>query len=164
MASKPRSLTAVVSSAPPTSDPLRWWDAHDERVRLELKALFSPRADSSSYAAEVDEAGRTRWRRLPRVEAVFVEGEFVPAESAPPDEEDWNRDLYENLVAHPEINIHLFQPKTFHICTAHPAPRRALEEGLVPADFACPLGREGCPMRAILDLRPGRALRLRRAG
>jgi hypothetical protein len=63
--------------------------------------------------------------------------------------------LYEYLVNH-EITIP--EPRSFHICTAHPQARAALRAGVLSPTFVCPREEEACPMRTLLDLQPGSSL------
>jgi hypothetical protein len=77
---------------------------------------------------------------------------FVEAGSEPAD--DGNLDLYEWLIGH-EIIV---EDRVFHICSAHQDVRTALSKRLIVADFVCPLRSSTCPMRAILDLHPGKDL------
>jgi len=50
--------------------------------------------------------------------------------------------------------------RTFHICTRHVAPRLAVAAGRVAADFQCPFGANECPMRLLMNTRPGHSLQL----
>lgn len=68
-------------------------------------------------------------------------------------DEDANVDFYEYLVNH---EVYLVDAPPMHICTAHPAARAALAKGHVRASFECPRGERACPMRALLDAKPGR--------
>jgi hypothetical protein len=61
-------------------------------------------------------------------------------------------DLYDWIVGH---ELEFFHPRTIHICSAHPAARAAVDDRVLHADFACPLGNVACPMRTLLDLAPG---------
>jgi hypothetical protein len=71
--------------------------------------------------------------------------------------DDEGLDFYEYLVNH---DIVLDDGRRFHICSAHPQARQVLASGLLPAGFRCPIGRDECPMRAILAVSPGRHVRL----
>jgi hypothetical protein len=72
-----------------------------------------------------------------------------------------NVDFYEHLVNH---ELWLDDGPSFHICTAHSAARAAVSRGLLPASFACPLSDAQCPMRILLDERPGYDVRMGLAG
>lgn len=76
------------------------------------------------------------------------------------DADDDGADLYEWVVGH---ELAFFAPRVFHICTAHPEARGVLARGLLPRDFACPLGRADCPMRGLVVASGGRDVRLREA-
>jgi hypothetical protein len=101
------------------------------------------------------EARRTLKRRGAKPRLVLL-GRFVDAE--PGDEASAEPcDFYEYLVAH---ELSLDDGRRFHICRAHDRARRALSEGRLRADFACPLDRDDCPMRKLLDQRVGSDLLL----
>ena len=115
---------------------------------------------SDTQAAEVDqwwrglaprdrrELRRDPGRPPPRVVARFVEpGEDVGAED----------DFYEYLVNH---EIYIDDGPKYHICSAHPEARAVLSAGRIPAAFRCPRGEKACPMRVLLDQRPGHDVRL----
>jgi hypothetical protein len=102
-----------------------------------------------SLSADEQNELRNSGRRPPiRVVARFVE---PGAGSEPAD------DFYEYLVNH---EIYIDDGPRFHICTAHPDARAAAAAGHIPAAFRCPRGETECPMRTLLDLCPGRDVRL----
>jgi hypothetical protein len=70
---------------------------------------------------------------------------------------DFPIDFYEYLVNH---EISLSDTRSYHVCTQHEAAAAVVRAGLIPAAFACPLGRADCPMRRVLAVEPGRSLRL----
>jgi hypothetical protein len=87
-------------------------------------------------------------RPAPRVVARFVE---------PGDPAEGTDDFYEYLVNH---EIYLDDGPPLHICTAHPEARAAVRAGHLPLAFQCPRRDLACPMRALLDRRPGHDVRL----
>lgn len=90
-------------------------------------------------------------RVRPQLVARFVDDPFYEPTSV---------DFYEYLVNHEiELEDHGVQ----HICSAHREARAAIGRGFVHADFVCPRRESTCPMRALLDLAPGRHLKLVRA-
>jgi hypothetical protein len=89
--------------------------------------------------------------------AVRVEATFVDEQDDSP-HDFWHDDYYEYLVNH---EIYLFDAPRFHICTRHPVAARAAQLGLIARGFACPFASGDCPMRNLLDLSPGRSVRLR---
>jgi hypothetical protein len=101
--------------------------------------------------AERDSLRRDAGRPPAGVLARFTDGESVG------DDGDDATDFYEYLVNH---EIYLDDGRTFHICSAHPQARGCLAAGHVPSTFQCPRRDAGCPMRALLDLAPGRDVRL----
>jgi hypothetical protein len=66
-------------------------------------------------------------------------------------------DFYEYLVNH---EIFIDDGPKYHFCSAHPEARAVLSAGHIPAAFRCPRGESACPMRVLLDRRPGRDVRL----
>lgn len=135
-----------------------WWEKLTDRDRAELQDLWDERQNSCAYARATTETGATEWRKLP----IVVRGRFFDADTPTNDElETWNVDLYEFLLDHPEVKIvETFTERTFHFCTAHERAREVLKNGVIPADFVCPYDSGHCPMRAILDLKPGHSLKL----
>jgi hypothetical protein len=125
----------------------RWWDSLSEAERGHVAGLWDDRREVHFFAPQADEAGRVDdWEQVPRVAG----GRFLP-----PDDawglDDWGPGYFEHLLQHPELML-LWEPaeRTFHIgCTRHAAARAALEEGAVPADFACPLHSSACPLRTL---------------
>ncbi len=115
---------------------------------------------SDTQAAEVDEwwrglapldrreLRRGGGRRPTRVVARFVE---------PDDDTDTSDAFYEYLVNH---EIYIDDGPKYHICSAHPEARAVLAAGRIPEGFRCPRADEGCPMRALLDQRPGHDVQL----
>ena len=114
---------------------------------------------SGAQAAEVDEW----WRALAplerrelrrgagrptRVVARFVE---------PDDATEVSHDFYEYLVNH---EIYIDDGPKYHICSAHPEARAVVGAGRIPEGFRCPRGEKVCPMRALLDQRPGHDVQL----
>jgi hypothetical protein len=135
-----------------------WWSKLTDRDRAELQTLWDERQNSCAYAHATTETGAPEWRKLP----IVVRGRFFDADTPTNDElEAWNVDLYEFLLDHPEVKIaETFTERTFHFCTAHEHAREVLKNGVLPADFICPFDAGDCPMRAILDLKPGQSLKL----
>ena len=102
-----------------------------------------------SLAPDVRRELRRDGGRPPRrVVARFVEPDEGPAET---------HDFYEYLVNH---EIYIDDGPKYHICSAHPAARAVVAAGRIPATFRCPRGESACPMRVLLDRRPGRDVRL----
>jgi hypothetical protein len=66
-------------------------------------------------------------------------------------------DFCEYLVNH---EIYLGDGPKYHICSAHPEARTVLAAGRIPAGFRCPRGEKVCPMRVLLDQRPGHDVQL----
>ena len=122
-----------------------WWDALSDTDRSELTALCDPRHDDF-FGADADDPPTVRG------------GRFVPHDDAWGLEE-WGPDWFDHLLAHPEV-VQAMVPRTFHICTRHPAARAALAAGHIPDDFTCPFASSDCPMRRLLAASPGRSLLL----
>ena len=102
--------------------------------------------------------GERRWLRRSWRTDVSLTGRFVARRKRPETlAEHPHLDWYEYLVAH---EIVLGDGPRYHICSAHTAARRAILDGILRTDFVCPLRRAACPMRLVLDVAPGRDLRL----
>lgn len=89
-------------------------------------------------------------------------GVFVDDDTAREDELDnamWSDDFREYVTAHEELVFHVGD-RSFHICRAHPAARAVAEAGVIPAGFACPLGRGACPFVGARSARPGASMHL----
>ena len=121
---------------------------------------------SGSEAAQVDAWWRglaARDRRELRRDAgrppIRVVGRFVE----PGNDDEVSIDFYEYLVNH---EIYINDGPMYHICSAHPEARAAISKGRIPATFVCPRREKECPMRKVLDERPGYDVRfsLRRGG
>jgi hypothetical protein len=83
-----------------------------------------------------------------RIVARFVE---------PGGDEEASSDFYEYLVNH---EIYLDDGPELRICSAHAEARAVIANGRIPATFGCPRNEKECPMRALLDHRPGCDVRL----
>jgi hypothetical protein len=147
ISSLPAGLQALLSPAD-LAVARAWWSALAEPERSALLASWDPRAHSCRYSRP---EGEGRWRRL----AIRVEAE-VPGDEDP-EEIDWPIDLYEYYIAH-EI-ILSDETRGFHICSRHEAGRRAARGGGIAAQFACPAGEAGCPLRALSAQAGGERLR-----
>src|SRR5689334_2088712 len=84
----------------------------------------------------------TSWRDQP-LELVAMP---VDAEAAT-EHEAWTDQLREYIDGHEEIGFFL-QERRFHICRAHPAARRVIATGTIPAGFTCPRAHAACPFAA----------------
>ena len=103
------------------------------------------------------------WKSLSPKERESLREHRFPAEvcarfEEPGDDEslDIPDDFYEYVIAH---EITLSAERTFHICRAHEEALRVVAQGLIPADFVCPLAKDDCPMRVLLAESPGRSVR-----
>ena len=94
------------------------------------------------------ELRRGAGRPTERVVARFVD---------PDDATDASDDFYEFLVNH---EIYIDDGPKYHICSAHPEARAVVASGRIPEGFRCPRGEQLCPMRALLDQRPGHDVQL----
>ena len=123
----------------------QWWSGLEPLAREQVLRLW----EACSLDAGPEETNQ--------VGGVRVEGQFVDGEEGPG---FWDPAFYDYLVNH---EIFLSEKPRFHICVRHPVARQAVERGLIPADFECPFGDSECQMRKVLDLSPGKSLRLRLA-
>lgn len=123
-----------------------WWGELDDASRAELIRLWESCADSYFGAGHVhDQPMRMRVVAAP----IDSEGDTF--------EGFWSHDFYDYLVAH---EVCYPQQKTFHVCTAQCAARRAVEAGIIPRDFECPVADAACLMKRALQISGGRSLRL----
>ena len=124
-----------------------WWATLSDVEREEMTERWaaetseSPDAGDSGAFTVLLEA---RFVESARGEELLVEAEERLALATL---DDW-------IQGHPEYAWGLTE-RTFHICRAHPKARAAVRAGVVPADFRCPLARDQCPMRKLLNTRPG---------
>lgn len=133
-----------------------WWDSLSAEARAEVSFVCDERQDGSFFGPIPDDQSGP----VPGV----VVGWFVPHDDAW-GLEDWGPDFFEYMLGHPE-QYPIWEPtsRTFHIgCTAHPAARACLAAGRIPADFRCPAGSPGCPIRRLLATASDRSIRLDRA-
>ncbi|RQP25208.1 hypothetical protein [Piscinibacter terrae] len=128
-----------------------WWETLPPAERHELVLSWMIQADTCRYAREAQS-----WFELP----VLVGARFLPRENDSNDDgSEWNQDLYEYLINHPELAL-VQHGIVHHICTSEPSVRRALKQGLIAADFECSAGHEACPVRQLLAHRPGSDVKL----
>lgn len=100
-----------------------------------------------------------RHLRVVRARDEVIVARYVEPGAAP-DDEDGDKNLYDYLVNH---EIWLQDTHVFHICSAEPEARAVLRQRHLPIDFACPRrANERCPMRQLLALCPGHAVRFTR--
>lgn len=138
-----------------------WWARLRARERRELTSLSDPRAESCQHQRVARADGSAVWYGLPiRVKGLFVNYPNSVRDMEDKAEEVFPWDLYEYLVADGPVSV---GERVYHVCTRERAAREALRTGHLRADFTCPLARPDCPMRRLLDLSPGRSLRLQRA-
>ena len=123
---------------------LVWWEALSADNQAEHAILCDLRQDDF-FGPEAD---------APRVRG----GRFIPHDDAWGFAE-WGPEWFDHLLAHPEV-VQAMVPRTFHICTLHPAARAALAAGHIPTDFTCPFASAECPMRRLLAASPGHSVRL----
>jgi hypothetical protein len=122
-------------------------------------AAWWRRLDAAARADLVARWGRPRCPDEPAVELLGV---FVDDATERADELDnamWSDDFREYVTAHDELVFHV-PARSFHICRAHPAARAVVARGVIPAGFACPLGRAGCPFVEAASGRPRAAMHL----
>ncbi|MEM7158874.1 MAG: hypothetical protein AAF799_38905 [Myxococcota bacterium] len=129
---------------------MTWWMTLDADERRALVGSWA--ADAPSRPELDDEL------------MLLLEPRFID-----PSNREHQRNLEENYEAyvqrleyirsHPEYKWSL-EVRNFHICRAHRRARAAVETGRLRADFECPLARDSCPMRRLLDLRPGHDVEL----
>lgn len=123
----------------------RWWSRLETTER---RSFVEAWAADDTIASEHDPAL-----------TVLLEPRFIDAGSREV-QEDRNEDrvarraLLDWVVAHPEYRWGLAE-RSFHICRAHRHARDTVRVGFIPANFRCPLKRRRCPMRRLLEEKPG---------
>ena len=117
-----------------------WWAELDEPARGDVIQLWRDACFNEPAAV--------------RVAATFVDSRETEDQATL-----WHNDFYEYLVNH-EICF-LANQRRSHVCTLHPAARTAVASGCIDAGFECPLSHEDCPMRRLLQITPGKSIRLR---
>ena len=133
----------------------RFWNDLDPAARADLALLYDERNETCKYLRTEGPGKKTRWWKLP----VRVEGRFVVRADPEPRDLFPSLDFYEYLINH-EVYLHELDGTRHHICSAHERARETLRAGLIPATFSCPLAKEGCPMRKLLDVAQGRSIAL----
>lgn len=121
---------------------LSWWEGLSESE----KQYFD-----TSYLME-------RIREKP-AESLRFYAEFIDPEDNPDVDGFWVAGLYEYMVNH-ELSLSLREFYVGGVCTHTDAARLAVQKGIIPADFVCPLGKKDCPMLRLLGIEPGKSLRL----
>jgi hypothetical protein len=139
----PVQLIASLSPADRTAV-AQWWAALSDTNQSEFVALCDPRRDECFFGTAEDDPATP----VPLV----LGGRFVPKEDTTGWAE-WNAELFDYLVCHPEFAEPL-RVRIFRICSRHQLPRSVLEAGKIPSDFQCPLASENCPIRGLLRLSP----------
>lgn len=114
-----------------------WWTALSDDARADLERMCDPGATCEEPPIRlvgrlVDEETR-RETRLAR------------------------QQLFDYIANHEEIQFFL-RDVEHHICRAHPAARRVIRTGFLPATFRCPVGSGSCPMRRIVDAAGGKSV------
>lgn len=124
----------------------QWWERQDDTSRSDLIELWESCADRFF--------GENREEEEPMRLRVVA----TPADPASDTYEGfWSHDLYDYLVSH---EAYYLGQKTFHVCTAQCAARRAVERGVIPHDFHCPVADSSCLMKGALQLSGGATIRL----
>jgi len=131
----------------------QWWEELSARTRADFSLMWDQRAEDSALYGFVD-GDELVWRELP----LELVGEFIEPDSAPFSHDELQQQLLEFVNNHEEIEFFIVERK-FHICRAHAAARQIVVDGILPADFSCPLSSGDCPMRRLLELEPGKSLR-----
>lgn len=127
----------------------RWWrEELDDEARRQVLSLWSDCGDQyygpgrmGDYPMEMRVKG-TRMKEAEKVETY---------------EGFWNHQFYDYLVNH---EAYYFEEIMVHVCTAELAARRAIESGILAADFQCGIPVESCPIRKRVEQADGCGIRL----
>ena len=120
-----------------------WWDSVDKDEKSKLMQSWSPESDTCKNTL-----AEGKWEELP----IIIVGRLTDTE----ENKDWNSDLYEFFVNHPEFFISGL-PICFHVCTNEEVIRHALRKGFIPKNFFCSM-KTSCLMKPIINALNGKAL------
>jgi hypothetical protein len=151
-ASPPAALLAGQSEAERQRTAV-WWRTIDAESQAEFLQAFDSRADRTDFYGLVED-GKIRWHELP----IELRGALSDDENDV-EHRQFKQQLLEYISKHEDVQFFLVDRK-LHICRAHPAARAAIQSGVIPAAFVCPLADADCPMRHIIDHCGGRSVRL----
>jgi hypothetical protein len=138
----PADLLAVLP--PGSSDVARqWWAALPVEDRNRVAQLWDERVEVQFFTPQENESGAVDdWEQVPTV----CGGRFVPSDND--GRAEWQPGYFEHLLQHPELVMaYESERRVFYLgCTQHPAARKCLADGNVPANFTCPLRDTNCPL------------------
>jgi hypothetical protein len=137
-------LAALPDRGHPAAE--QWWASLSEKQQRQVCDLWSQRVEVRFFEPIQHKDGtKDDWCDVPDVQG----GRFIPRE--PDFRFEASAEYWDFLFQHRE-HLLAYEPETgrfHHICTQHWAARRCREQGMVPADYACPLGSQECPLEAI---------------
>jgi hypothetical protein len=137
-------LAALPEAGVPVAQ--QWWASLSDADRRRIAGLWDERLEVSFFAPQADAAGCVdAWEQVPPVSG----GRFIPHDDD--GHSAWGPGYFEHLLQHSELVLAYDPPhRTFHIgCTLHTAARVCLAAGVVPTEFACPVGSESCPLERL---------------
>ena len=122
-----------------------WWSSINENEKKKLTLSWSKESDYCRKSLS-----EKKWQDLP----LIIVGSLTDKE----DNEDWNLDLYEFFVNHPEFFISGL-PICFHVCTSEKSIRETLKKGIIKSEFLCSgIENNHCFMNSILKVMKGKNL------
>jgi len=148
----PSLLDSIDAASQPEVE--QWWGMLPDAARRDFVGMWDARAEDAAWAGYL-EGERLVWQELP----IELVGELVD-DGAEFEHEQLKQELLEYINNHEEVQFFLLD-RSFHICRAHAMAREVIEEGVLPADFVCPLGNAACPMRTILLHAQGKSVAIR---
>ena len=112
-----------------------WWSRLTEEMRREVAALCDERQDSCFFGVVDD---------LEAADVPSLTGGRFVQQDEDGDVREWEADYFDYLANNPELVIlwDRVVARFYLTCTRHPSARACTRAGAVPADFACPFGRD----------------------
>jgi hypothetical protein len=118
-------------------------------AQLEFQQLWDTRRDDTGLYGARHADGSVEWKQLPiETRGLIIEGRVDGSSH------DWNDELYEYLINHPE-SVVILAGRQFHVCRAHAHARAVSRNGIIPPDFDCPLSNQACPLRTLCNAAGG---------
>lgn len=122
-----------------------WWASIEDNEKRKLTLSWSKESESCKKSLSDN-----NWQDLP----IIIVGSLTEKE----DNQDWNLDLYEFFVNHPEFFISGL-PICFHVCTSEKSIRDSLKRGIIESNFLCSgIENSHCFMNSILKIMKGKNL------
>jgi len=138
-----------------------WWSQLSEAKQVEIIQLYDVESKQNTKDREEDEG----LEFVP----IAVHGEFVEELNSKRREwinnDYWRQGFVEYVMNQDDRDFMqvFIAGRRFHfggVCMAHPKAKKALKQGFISANYTCPYQDKACPMRKLLNVQPGKSLRL----